>query len=220
MHILLNEYASLLHGGLIVIELAAGLLTIGFFMGLVLAGMEVYGSRPVSFIATATQKTIRGIPALVMLMLGYFGVTAFVDMDPLWVAMLVLGIRSSAYQSQLFRGAIQSIGSSQMDAARAIGMSKMKALRYIIIPQALRLSIGPWTNEYSAEVKDTSLAYAIGVLDILRRGRFIINYSRGNALLIYCAIAIFYFVIIRAGNMVLYRLERKLAVPGFERRNP
>ena len=200
------------------IELAIGLLSLGLILGLVLAALEVYGNRFLSILATGIQKIIRGIPALVLLMLGFFGITSVIDISPIWVAILVLGLRSAAYQSQIFRGAIQSIDVGQMEAAKAIGMSKRKAIQYIIVPQVLKLSIGPWTNEFSAEVKDTSLAYAIGVLEILRRGRFIINYSHGNAMLIYCVIAIFYFIVTRTGNSILYRIEKRISVPGFERR--
>jgi polar amino acid transport system permease protein len=219
MEILIHEYASLLQGGLVVIVLAAGLLTLGFFLGLTLAAMEVYGNRYVSFLASSTQKIIRGVPALVLLYLGLFGLTALIDMPTILVAIIALGVRSAAYQSQIFRGAIQAIESGQMEAAQAIGMSKIKAIRYIIIPQVLRRAIGPWTNEFSAEVKDTSLAYAIGVLEILKRGRFIINYSHGNAMLIYCVIAIYFFILTRTGNAILYRIERRISIPGFERRS-
>lgn len=105
-----------------------------------------------------------------------------------------------------------------MEAAQAIGLSRLRAIRFIILPQALRLVIGPWTNIFTMEVKDISLAYSIGVLELLRRGRFIITYSRGNAMLIYTTVAIFYFIIARFGNSLLYRLEDKLWLPGFERR--
>lgn len=218
MDILLKEYPSLLIGGLVTIELAIGLLALGFFLGMVLAAFEVYGNKFFSRLATAIQKVIRGIPALVMLMLGFFGLTSIIDIPALWIAMLVLGIRSAAYQSQIFRGAIQSIDVGQMEAAKAIGMSKRKAIQYVIVPQILKLSIGPWTNEFSAQVKDTSLAYAIGVMEILRRGRAIIDYTYGHAMLIYCVVGIFYFIVTRTGNSILYRIERRITVPGFERR--
>lgn len=216
MEALVNEYQSLLLGALTVIELAAGLLTLGFFLGLLLAGMEVFGNRLLSILASTIQKIIRGIPALVLLYLGFFGLTALFDIPYMLIAIIALGVRSAAYQSQIFRGAIQSIETGQMEAAQAIGMSKFMAIRYIIIPQALRRSIGPWTNEFSAEVKDTSLAYAIGVLEILKRGRAIINYSHGNALLIYCVIALFFFTLTRTGNSILYYFERRFRVPGLE----
>ena len=218
MHILISEFRSLLKGGLLVIEIAAGHLTLGFFLGLALAVMQVYGNKAISLIAITVQKVLRGIPALVILMLTYFGVMYLFDISPLVVAIIALGLRSSAYQSQVFRGGIQAVATGQMEAAQAIGMSELKAVLRIILPQALRLVIGPWTNIFTMEVKDVSLAYSIGVLEILRRARFIIRYTHGNAMLLYCTVAIFYFILVRIINTLLYRLEDRLWIPGFERR--
>ena len=218
MQILLKEFPSLLQGALLVIEIAAGHLALGFLLGLVLAAMEVYGGKSISLLGRTIQKVLRGIPALVLLMLMYFGLTRVVDMSPTVIAIVALGLRSAAYQSQVFRGGIKAIESEQMEAALSIGMGKLKAIRRIILPQALRLVIGPWSNIFTMEVKDVSLAYSIGVLEILRRARFIIRYTHGNAMLLYCIIALFYFIIVRLGNTFLYRLEGKLWIPGFERR--
>jgi len=218
MQILLKEFPSLLQGALLVIEIAAGHLTLGFLLGLVLAAMEVYGGKSISLLGRTIQKVLRGIPALVLLMLMYFGLTRIVDVSSTVIAIVALGLRSAAYQSQVFRGGIKAIESGQMEAALSIGMGKLKAIRRIILPQALRLVIGPWSNIFTMEVKDVSLAYSIGVLEILRRARFIIRYTHGNAMLLYCMIALFYFIIVRLGNTFLYRLEGKLWIPGFERR--
>ncbi len=218
MDILVSEFGSLLQGALIVIEIAACHLTLGLIFGLVLAVGQVYGNKFISITASVIQNIIRGVPALVILLLAYFGLTYFVDMSPVMVAIIGLGVRSAAYQSQVFRGGMQAIEHGQVDAALSIGMSQIQAIRYIILPQALRLCIGPWTNIFNAEIKDVSLAYSIGVLEILKRGRFIIRYTHGNSMLIYCTIALFYFVIVRIGNTILYRLEKKLWIPGFERR--
>jgi len=102
-------------------------------------------------------------------------------------------------------------------AARAIGMSKFKAIRHIIFPQALRLSIPPWSNEYSSVLKDTSLAYAVGVIELVRQGRYIIVRTF-EPMLIYIIIAFIYFLLTYAGNRLLGLLEEKVAIPGYERR--
>ena len=216
MNILLSEYQSLLAGAAITVGLIINLLWIGLFLGLFLAILEVYGNNVISWFSTLIQKILRGVPPIVLLILGYFGITTLIELPSFWVAVIVLGIISASYQSQIFRGAIQAIETEQILAARSIGMGTLQAILYIIIPQAIRLAIGAWTNEFASASKTTSLAYSIGVLEILRRGRFIISYSHGNAMLIYCTVAVFYFIIIRAGNTILYRLENKLSIPGFE----
>ncbi len=94
------------------------------------------------------------------------------NLTALTAAILVLGFRSAAYQSQIFRGSIQSIGEGQMLAARSLGMSKIEAIWNIILPQTLRISIPGWSNEYSIILKDSAVTYAIGVMEILTRAKF------------------------------------------------
>jgi polar amino acid transport system permease protein len=218
MDVLLKELPSLLQGALLVIEIAAGHLALGFVLGLILVVMQVYGSKPISLLGFAIERILRGVPALVILMLTYFGLSGILRVSSVVIAILALALRSAAYQSQVFRGGIKAIESGQMEAALSIGMSRLKAVWRVILPQAIRLIIGPWSNIFTMEVKDVSLAYSIGVLEVLKRARFIIRYTHGNALLLYGLIAVFYFLLTRVGNMLLYRLEAKLWIPGFEKR--
>ena len=102
-------------------------------------------------------------------------------------------------------------------AARSVGMSKFQAIRHIILPQALRLSLPPWSNEYSSVIKDTSLAYAVGVIELVREGRYIIVRTF-EPMIIYVTIAFIYFILTYAGNKSLGHLEEKLKIPGFETR--
>ena len=81
-------------------------------------------------------------------------------------AILALGLNSGAYQAEIIRGGIQSIPRGQMEAARSSGMSYLQAMRHVILPQGFRLIIPPMTNEYVTVIKDSSLAYAIGAMEI------------------------------------------------------
>ncbi|MBS3766288.1 amino acid ABC transporter permease [Candidatus Bipolaricaulota bacterium] len=213
--VLTGEAPYLLKGILVTIQLLVGLLSLGLVGGVLLAVAEVYGGRVSSTLAILIQRGLRAIPALVLLFLSYYAI----NLPPLLISIIALGMRSSAYQSQIFRGAIQSIKSGQLMAARSMGMSRLQGIWYVVLPQAVRRAIGPWSNEYASETKDTSLAYVVGVVEIMRRSRYIISYTYGNALLIYGIIALVYFFLTRAGNALLYWLEDKLWVPGFERRS-
>jgi len=102
-------------------------------------------------------------------------------------------------------------------AARSLGMSKFQAIWHIILPQTLRLAIPPWSNEYSSVLKDTSLAYAVGVIELVREGRYIIVRTF-EPMLIYITVALIYFLLTYVGNWLLGFLEEKLAVPGYERK--
>ncbi|MCD6472486.1 amino acid ABC transporter permease [Candidatus Aerophobetes bacterium] len=213
-----QSFPSLLKGTLVTIELTAGFLSLGLILGIPLAFGEVYGNKFVSaMIISPFVKIFRAIPALVLLFLFFFGSASFgFELSAFTAAILAIGFRSSAYQSQIFRGAIQSIGVGQMMAARSIGMSKLKAVQHIILPQALRLSIPPWTNEYAGVLKDSSLAYAVGVTELMRQGRYIVARTFGNALLVYFVCAVIYFILVYSGNKFLGFLEEKYKIPGYE----
>lgn len=216
--VLLEEFPYLMQGVLVVIELAAGLLALGLIVGLLLALMEVYGNRIVALSATLFDRFFRGVPAAVLLFLFYYGLSDIYNISSFAAAILALGLRSGAYQSQIFKGAIMAISEGQMIAARAVGMTKYKAIRYIILPQAFRHAIGPWSNEFSAELKATSLAYLIGVVELLRRGKYIVSYTYGNSLVVFSFCALIYFILTRLGNSALYRLEKRVAIPGIDKR--
>ncbi len=216
LYIITRELPSFLQGTLVAIEVLLGLITLGFVLGLILAVMKVSGNKIISTIAVIIQRTLWGIPQVVLLLLVFY--LPF-NLPPIIVAIVALGLCSAAFQSQIFLGAIQSLKSGQMMAARALGMSRLRALRYVILPQAIRRAIGPWSNEFSSELKDTSLAYIVGVAGILRRGQYIISYTHGHSLLIYVFVAIIYLILTKVGNSLVYYLEGKLWVPGFERRN-
>jgi polar amino acid transport system permease protein len=126
-----------------------------------------------------------------------------------------LGLRSAAYQSEIFRGAIQSIPPSQMRASRSLGMTKMKGFRSVIFPQAFRVGLPPWANEFTIVLKDSSFAFALGVTELLREGNYIIA-TTYEPVLIFLTIAAIYFIICMILNKGLAVLEQKLSIPGFE----
>jgi len=145
----------------------------GFLLGMVLAIMRVYGERELAWIGSAYEKLMRGIPVLVLIFIFAYGIPEiFWYLDSLYrqVAsiILALSLRSAAYQSQIFRGAILSVNPGQMLAARAIGMKQIQAFRHIVLPQAIRLAVPAWTNEYSVVIKDTSFAYSFGVIELTK----------------------------------------------------
>jgi len=122
-------------------------------------------------------------------------------------------LRSAAYQSQIYRGAIQSVSGTQMKAALSMGMTRLQGFSYVILPQAIRVAIPPFSNEAAIVLKDTSLAYALGVIELLRQGRYIIATSY-EPMAIFIAIAIIYFILTVSMNTVLGIFERKYKVPG------
>ncbi|EPC04084.1 hypothetical protein L861_01895 [Litchfieldella anticariensis FP35 = DSM 16096] len=215
---LVAEFPFLLRGLWIGIQLLAALLALGFVLGITLAVMSVYGHWSLRLFAVVFERIFRGIPEIVLLLLFFYGIGELLPLSPFVAAVLALGLRSTAYQAQIFRGSIQSVAGGEVMAARALGMSRLGAIWHIVLPQALRRSIGPWTNEYSAELKATSLAYVIGVVELTRQASYIVSNLQGNTLTVFAVVAAMYFVVNRLGNAGLYALERRLTIPGFEGR--
>jgi polar amino acid transport system permease protein len=208
---------GLLKASLINVGLFFSLISVGFAVGTVVALVEVYGGRLFGAVARVYEWIFRSIPALVLLFLFYYGPPRFgLDISGFAAATLALGFRSSAYQSQIFRGAIQSISSGQMMAARSMGMSRVRAVVTIILPQALRLSIPGWTNEFSSVIKDTTLAYAVGFNEIMRSARIIMDSQYELAMLAFISVALVFLVLTYAGNVAMGGVERKFRIPGLQ----
>ncbi len=151
----------------------------GFVLGISLALMRVYGGKELGWLASGYEKIFRSIPLLVLIYIFAYGTPGlfwFID-DPLQRPIagvgFALALRSGAYQSQIFRGAILSVNPSQMDAARAVGMNQFQAFRHIVMPQALRLAVPSWSNEYAVVIKDSSFAYAVGVIEMTRAAYYV-----------------------------------------------
>ncbi len=214
--ILISELPQFAKGTLVAIEVLAGLLLVGLVLGLSIALAEIFGNTFIKVFATTLRKLLWAVPQLVLLFLVFY--LPF-DLNPLFAAIIALGLCSAAFQSQIFRGAILSIQSGQMEAAKAMGLSRPKIIYYIVIPQMIRLSIGPWTNEFASELKDTSLAYVVGVVEIMRNAKYIIAYTYGNSAAVYLFVGVLYFVLTRIGTYLFYRLEESLWVPGFGKRS-
>lgn len=204
--------------------LIIGAMALGLTLGVPMAVLHVYGGPVTRRLVAFYVWLFRGIPILVQLYLFYFGILAYLSEMPalsflplssaFLAAVIVLGLTSAAYQSQIFRGAIQSLPPGQLKAARALGMSDGAAVRSIILPQALRLSIPAWSNEYSILLKDSALAFTIGVMEIMSRTRSVASTTHQPLPFSLLAGAIFFFLT-WAGIRALKSLEDKVRIPGY-----
>ncbi len=209
------------------LALIVGAMGLGLVMGVPLSVVQVYGPKPLRRLVGFYVWLFRGIPVLVQLYLFYFGLLAYLgNFGPLhaigidsafFAAVLVLGLTSAAYQSQIFRGAIRSLPSGQLKAARALGMSDATAIINIILPQALRLSIPAWSNEFSILLKDSALAFVIGVLEIMSRTRSVAATTHEPLPMALFAGVMFY-VLTFIGVKALRTLENKVRIPGYAQR--
>jgi len=195
--------------------LVGGGLAIGFVIGLLLAIGEVYGSEGIRGFVHAYVWFFRSFPLLVLLFLFYWGVfpaTGY-KLDPLACSIVVLGLRSGAYQSQIFRGAITALGDAQLLAARALGMSELKAVVHVILPQALRISMPGWSNEYAIMIKDSAVTFALGVLEILTRTRYVVMATHEPLIPYFFAGGLF-IVLTYVGSKIVNVVYERTKIPG------
>lgn len=199
-------------GTVITVGVTLVALPLGLVVGLLLSLVHVYGGRLFSRLAAGYSMIMRGVPPILLLFILFFVISGSINLSPFLAGSLSLGIVTSAYQLEIFRGAMLSVSSGQMMAARAIGMTRMKSIRYIMLPQALRLAIPPWSNEAAIVLKDSSLVYALGVPEVLRRAQQL-SASTQQPFLAYGTATVIYFVLVFLTNRLLDLLDKRTRIP-------
>ena len=210
----LNSLPDLLKGLSNTLILTFISITAGFFIGLTLALGRVYGNKIITVFCIGYIELIRGTPLLVQLFIIYFGLPSVgVIFTPMQAALIGLSINSGAYQAEYLRGSLQSIESGQMIAARSLGMNRRKSIQHIILPQALRISIPAWSNEFIYLLQYSSIAYIITVAELTAEGKFIAA-PTFRYLEVFTIIAIIYLVITIISSEIFDRIAKHLSIPG------
>lgn len=142
-------------------------LIVGLFTGL----GRIARNRVVNRAATIYVEVVRGIPLLVQLFYIYYALGKIVQVPRLVAAVTAMTVCYGAYLGEIFRAGIQSVPKGQMEAALALGLSRVQAIRRVILPQTIRIVLPPVGNEFIALLKDSSLVSILAVADLLRRGR-------------------------------------------------
>ena len=221
----LKRWNLILSGFIVTMWLYLWALIIGFFLGLLLAILRVYGktfrppyTAPLSWFASGYIEIIRGTPLLAQIFFFYFlplslniplgdwkletVVSLFgKDISVIWlnqrtlIAILTLGLNSAAYQAEYFRGAIISISSEQLITAQSLGMSRGDGIRRVILPQALRRVIPAWSNEAAYLPKYTVVVYFIAVSDLFARA-YAVAFATFAVIFTYIIVAILFLIVI------------------------
>jgi polar amino acid transport system permease protein len=216
INFLVSILPDLWEGLVVSLKLSAGALSLGLLIGLPMSLARTYGKGFIKWLATAYIEIVRGTPMIVQLFIVYFGlpdIGILIDRFP--AAIIALGINSSAYQAEYFRGAILSINKGQMMAAEALGMTRRQAIANIILPQALRLVLPPWSNELIYMVKYTSVAFLIAVPELMARGKMIISWSF-KPLEVLFWVGVIYVIVLSIIAKIVDIIELRLSIPGFQ----
>lgn len=207
----LTHLQFLLQGALWTIVLSACALLGGGLMGLLIALCRVSRFSVVSGIAWAYIQVVQGVPLLVIMFVGYFGLPALgVSVSPLMAATLSMTVWVGAYFGEFWRGAIQAVPRAQWEAAECLALTGTQRMFKVIIPQAVR-SATPGTVGFMVQiVKNTSLASAVSFIDLTRAGQ-LINNSTFQPFLTFTVVAIIYFVLCYPLSVLSRRLEKRMA---------
>ncbi|MBP1851565.1 amino acid ABC transporter permease [Rhizobium halophytocola] len=206
-------------GNTLVMTVAA--MALGIVLGVLIAIMRISGNPVLSSIAVGYVWIFRGAPALVQLMLWFnlalifptLGIPGLFEwrtvdvMTPFVAAMLGLGISQGAYTSEVVRSGLLSVDSGQYEAAKSIGMTHMKMLRRIVLPQAMRVMVPPIGNEVIGMVKLTSLASVIQYSEVLHNAQ-VIYYANARVLELLLVASFWYLVVVSVLSIGQHYVER------------
>ncbi len=207
-------YPQLLSAVLATIQLAFVALLIGLSWGLIVALLRRSRSALLRRLATGYVEIFRGTPALIQLFLIYFGLAEFgLKLTSFQAAALGLGLNTAAYMAEIYRAGVEAIARGQSEAALAIGMTPYQSMRWIVMPQAIRVVLPPIGNVMINLLKDTSVASLIAAPDLMLRAQDLsAEYFR--PLEIYIMVGALYFLMCFPLSLLLRRMERRGARAG------
>jgi len=205
------KYSHLFVSGLLMtLKLTFLAVTIGVILGLIVALIKMSSIKPISFIGASYVEIIRGTPLLVQLLLIYNGLMQFgIDIPAFTAGVFALAINSAAYVAEIIRAGIQAVDPGQNEAARSLGMTHAMAMRYVIIPQAIKNILPALGNEFIVMLKESAIVSVIGFADLTRQADIIqsITYKYFEP---YIIIAAIYFVMTFIFSRLLGIFERRL----------
>lgn len=208
---LLREYTPLfLEATWVTLRISAAAIVLAMLLGAVVAALAMSRVRAVRWLATAYIGLIRGTPLITQIFIIYFGLARVVTLPAFWAGALALAIHNSAYIAEIIRSGFQSVPKGLTEASRSLGMSRVKTLKRVQAPLALRTTLPVLGNQYIIAVKDSSLVSFIGMTELFQTSRNVAA-STYMEMESYIAVAIFYLVIVLVLTLLVNRLEHRLS---------
>ncbi|MEP1330060.1 amino acid ABC transporter permease [Pseudophaeobacter sp.] len=197
-------------GALWTIAITIGAAVVSFFGGIFLAVIALYAPAVVRWPFRAFAFLFLGTPLLLQLFLIYFGLVQIgIDVPAFVAGVIGLGLHFAVYNSELFQTSILAVDKGQIEAARTLGLSRMQALRKVVVPQAVRDVIPPIGNNMIALLKDSALVSVIGVSELTLSAQRAIG-STYRPFEFYVLVAAIYYIINLVMEAVLRRVERRI----------
>lgn len=210
MQVVIANFPLMLRGLRVTLALAAVVIVSGTLLGLLAGVALLYGPRWLRALLRLYVDVLRGTPLLVQLFLIFYGLPVVgIPVTNFWAVVVGLSLFCTAHVAEIVRGAVAAVPKGQWDAARAIGLTFWPTLRHVILPQAVPTALPPWTNTAVEMVKGTSLAYLLSVSDLLFATQNIVERT-GEAMPLYIAAALIYFVVNFGLSRLVIWLERRM----------
>ena len=208
--ILITKFPVFMEGVGVTLQLAFFTVLFGSLLGLIVAVFRRTQFFPLRWIMNAYVAFIRGTPLLVQVLLIVYGLPQMgVKLPRMTMCVLALVITSGAYMAELIRSGLQSVERGQVEAAGSLGMSNAQTMLYIILPQAIKVTLPAMGNEFVAIIKESSILYAVGVYELTYQAYKLasVNYYYIETLIV---AAMVYFVLTYAATGLLKILERRM----------
>jgi polar amino acid transport system permease protein len=217
MSFIVENAPLILQGLSLTIEITLFGVFLGLGLGTLLAIGDIYGGKVVKGAIAVYVEFFRGSPLFVQLFIAVYAVPALlhIQIDHLFMAFLLFGLNSAGYQKGYIKGAMHTILDDQMAAGLSVGMSKIQTLRHVILPQAYRIVIPSWTNEFCSLTKSTSILAYIGFIDLTGAGISIIRETY-NVLPVWIVIGAIYLIWITCFAKLADIIYEKKKIPGVE----
>ena len=203
-------FPFLIKASVVTLQVTAGSLALALVLGIFVAVARISSFKLLSYPALIYTDVMRGTPALVQLFIIYFGLSDLgLEFDPISAAIIGLGLNGAAYVGEIYRAGIVAIHRGQIEAALSLGMTPVRAMRYIILPQAVRIVLPPLTNYAILLVKDTAIISTIAAPEVMFEARRIVQATFMHSVSgqIYLMAALIYLAITLPMSYVAKRME-------------
>lgn len=203
--VMAHYWPDILQGFFLTLEIAVMVVICGLVAGLVLAMIRCYRIRVVNFVIVVFADLMRALPPLVLILILYFGLPNLgVTISGVGVLWLVLTLVLAAFAEEGFWGGIRAVPQGQWQAARSCGMTQFQTLLYVVMPQAIRMSVAPVTNRTIAIIKNSALGMVIGVGELLGQATSAQSFSANATPLTMATIAylVIFIPLIFAGRRI------------------
>lgn len=201
----------LLQGAATTVMLTAVSMSLALVGGLFVALMRLSRSVPLQWVSGAYIEAIRGTPLLVQLFIIYYGLPQYgIRFDAFTAGVLGLSINYSAYLAEVYRSGILSVDRGQWEAGGSVGLSRAALLRYIILPQAIRIVLPPIGNYFISMLKDSALVATIAVVELMRAAQLRVAITF-RAMDIYLLVALIYFLMSYPCALLIRHIEKRFS---------